>query len=151
MSCGWIPWEPRDTTFVPEYSQPATTCLRAERDRAFLEATLTAAYNIHGTKAARPLPAAIRRILDARDIEEDAMELTMREYLTMVGREDKKEEDRLGTLVSLRKAFTLRGVAPRAYARDVDTLADAKEVSRLIVSFMAAKNPRAYLKRRFGH
>ncbi len=138
-------------TDTREYRRPAAVCFRAEQNRGLLEAALTAAYTIHRARGKRPLPAAFRRILEARDLEEGAMEQTMLEYLTKAGRAEKQEEDRLRTLVSLKKAFTLRGIAHGAYAKDFGDLVDAGEVSRVIVSFMAAKNPRAYLKRRFGH
>ncbi len=91
------------------------------------------------------------------------MEMTMLEYLEMVGREKGRKEGRqegiragiqrglAEALASLRKAMTLRGVDPAAYAKDLRAFGDPGRVSQMIVSFMAAKNPRAYLKRRFGH
>ena len=142
-------------TDTGRYTRRAATCLGAEDDRRFLEATLTAAYNIHRARAKRPLPAEVRRILDARDLKEGAMPQTMLEYLTKcghaIGREKEREEDRRRALVSLKKAFSVRGVDFRAYARDFEGFATASRISSFIVSFMAAKNPRSYLKRRFGH
>ena len=99
------------------------------------------------------------------------MEMTMLEYLEMVGREKGRQEGRkegrqegreegiragiqrdlAEALASLRKAMTLRGIDPAAYAKDLRAFRGPGRVSQLIVSFMAAKNPRAYLKRRFGH
>jgi hypothetical protein len=137
------------------YTKRAAACLGAEQDRRFLEATLTAAYNIHRARAKRPLPAAVRRVLDAPDLEEGAMEQTMLQYLTKcghaVGREKGLEEERRRTLVALKKAFSVRGVDFRAYVRDFEGFATGSRISSFIVSFMAAKNPRSYLKRRFGH
>ncbi len=134
-----------------DYTKPAAACFRAEEDRSFLEATLTAAYNIHRARARGPLPAEVRRVLDARDSKEGAMAQTMLEYLTKCGRADEREEDRRRALVSLKKAFSLRGVDFRAYVRDFEGFATASRITRFVVSFLVAKNPRSYLKRRFGH
>ena len=87
------------------------------------------------------------------------MEMTMLEYLEMVGREKGRKEGvraeiRRGAAkarASMKKALAIRGVDPAAYAKDLNAFGDAGKVSQLIVSFMAAKDPRAYLKRRFGH
>ncbi len=75
------------------------------------------------------------------------MEQTMRQYLTKIGRQIGREE----ALNSLRKALRRRGIAPRAYEKDFQSLADIGKVVDLVASFMAAKDPRAYLRRRFGH
>lgn len=83
------------------------------------------------------------------------MPQTMLEYLTKCGRtlwrDKEREEERRRTLVSLKKAFTVRGVDFRPYVRDFEGFATASRISKFIVSFLVAKNPRSYLKRRFGH
>ena len=44
-----------------------------------------------------------------------------------------------------------RGINPKTYELDLAKLSDVGKVTDMIVRFMAAKNPRAYLRRRFKH
>ncbi len=137
-------------TGVSSFTKHAVACMRGEADQSFLQAAVTTAYNIYRARSQRPFPPAVTRVLSARNREEGAMEQTMLEYLTKVGQELRLETERRNALVSLRRAFAIRGIDPGRYARQLEKLPHAGRISQLIVSFMAAKNPRAYLKRRFG-
>ena len=103
------------------------------------------------------------------------MALTMREFLQKMGfaagiekgiqegiekgiRKGREEGLEEGTrraleraLASLRKALRRRGVAPKRYEHELTGLTDPGKVVDLVASFMAAKDPAAYLRRRFGH
>ena len=75
------------------------------------------------------------------------MEQTMRQYLAKMGGQIAQEE----ALKSLRKALRRRGVDPKPYEKDLAKLPDPGKVVDLAVAFMVAKDPHAYLRRRFGH
>ncbi len=95
------------------------------------------------------------------------MALTMRQWLTMVGKEASKKagiEEGLekglekGKRTSLARALTsLRawmrkaGIDARKYDEDIAGLADVGAVVSLAAGLAGAKDPSAYLRRRFRH
>ena len=79
------------------------------------------------------------------------MAQTMREYLEKIGLERGRHEGLESALAAMRRALRRRGIDPEAYEQDLEGLTAPGKVVDLVASFMAAKNPQAYLRRRFGH
>ena len=87
------------------------------------------------------------------------MVMTMRE-LIMEGVLEKGEErgrratqEQMGkfALSLFRRDLTRRGINPRPYEKDFAGIADPRKAIRILLAFNRAKNPAAYLRRRFGH
>jgi hypothetical protein len=146
-----------------EYFESAIACLSAEKDWSFLEAVVMMAYTILRDRGEVRSPKKIAAWFRAKRTKEQDMAQTMREYLEKIGRKRGREEGfekgiekgvekgLARALASLRKAFRRRGVAPETYESDFGKLTDPGKVVDLAASFMAAKDPHAYLRRRFGH
>ena len=67
------------------------------------------------------------------------------------GRAEGLQTSLMKALVSLRETLSRRGIAPGAYEKDLQKLTDVGQIVDLAASFMAADDPSAYLRRRFGH
>lgn len=79
------------------------------------------------------------------------MPQTMREFLSKIFKEEGREESRLENLNALKKAFSKRGIPSDDYQADFQQLTTVASIGDLIVDFMAADDPKAFLKQRFGH
>jgi hypothetical protein len=134
-----------------EYFESAITCLAAEKDRNLLEAVVVTAYNILKERGDPRSPKKIAAWFRDQKTKEHGMAQTMREYLEKIGRKRERQEGLERALLSLRKALLQRDIDPKKYERDMARLSDVGKVTDMIVKFMAAKNPHAYLRRRFGH
>ncbi len=143
--------------------EAVTRSMTGEEDWSLVEAVWIATYNIlestRGPEAAEP----VREFIEAERAEERRMPLTMGEYLMKCanelarkaarkeGREETREHDRKQALSSLHRAMRRRGVNPDAYAKDLAAIEPLRKVVDLVAGVAAAKDPRAYLRRRFGH
>ena len=87
------------------------------------------------------------------------MVMTMREFI-MEGVLEKGEQrgrlkgqQQMGELAlsMLRKELRRGGISPRAYEKDLAGITDPRKAIRILLAFSRAKNPAAYLRRRFGH
>ncbi len=75
------------------------------------------------------------------------MEQTWYEFVTELGREDCLREG----VSSLRRTFAECGVSFKRYEKDLKKISNVGKLLDLAVRFARAKDPRAYLRRRFGH
>ncbi len=83
------------------------------------------------------------------------MPLTMGEFLIKCGnrlaREYEREEARKNAMASLRRTFRRRGLNPKDYEEDLAALKPLKKIIDFAIGVAGAKNPHAYVQRRFGH
>jgi hypothetical protein len=122
-----------------------------EKDKPFMESAYLFGYNVVRQRGDGRTLRRVRSWLRKRRTEDPRMVQTLRQFIIKVGREEGLEEGLRKTLASLRKALRRRGVDPEAYKKDFAKIRDVGKAADLIASFVAAKDPRAHLRRRFGH
>ena len=67
------------------------------------------------------------------------------------GRREERAESLEGVLGLIRKEMRRLGIAGRRYAKDLRNLGTARKAAAALIALLRAKDPAAYLRRRFGH
>ncbi len=131
--------------------EAVTGCMARERDRSLVEAVWIAAYTVIESTRGPEAAAPVRESFEAERSKERPMALTMGEFLIKWANEYVRTQEREEVLSSLHRAMRRRGLDPADYARELDAVKPLRKVVDLAVGVAAAKDPRAYMRRRFGH
>ena len=125
--------------------------MASEPDGSLVEAVLIAGYNLmeaaRGPEAAEPL----RELLETNRAEDRPMPLPMADFLVKCGNHLLREQYRKEAMSAVRRAFRRRGVNPDDYKDDLAAVKPVPKIIDFVAAFAAAKDPRAFLRRRFGH
>ena len=78
------------------------------------------------------------------------MTMTLVELFEKGGLEKGRAESLEGVLDLIRKEPRRLGIAERRYAKDLRNLGTARKAASTLVALLRAKDPAAYLRRRFG-
>lgn len=124
-----------------------------------MELVLLTSYNILEERNKAEDAKSIKDWFLRIEQENRIMPKTMREVLSKMfieeGREEGLEEGRkeglAESLSALKKAFSKRGVLFDDYQADLQKLTTVTAVADMIGDFMAADDPKTFLKERFGH
>ena len=147
--------------------------MKEQNDNLF-EAAFAFWYNIvYSRRLGRALLKKAQRLREKRR-KEPEMTLSLREFVIQIGKEEgrkeglkegfqkglqkglqkgRKEQEKFlqKALSSLRKVLKRKGIDPAKYEKDLSKIKDPGKIVQLLASLASAKNPEAYMKRRFGH
>lgn len=126
-------------------------CMAGEQDRSLVEAAWIATYTIIETTQGPEAAESVRGLFEAERGKERPMALSMGEYLVKCMKVHARKYARDEVMVSLHRAMRRRGLNPEDYTKELETVRPLRRVVDLVAGVAAAKDPRAYMRRRFGH